>query len=65
MIERAIAEQLTIDDVRRAHERIKPHIHCTPVLTSTYLNELTRAELFFKCENIYKMSLISCNMDEL
>ena len=44
----------TFDDVRNAHERIKPHIHRTPVLTSSYFNELTGAELFFKCENFQK-----------
>ncbi|WP_375551872.1 beta-hydroxyaspartate dehydratase BhcB [Rhodophyticola porphyridii] len=44
----------TFDDVLRAHERIAPHIHRTPVLTSSYFNELTGAELFFKCENFQK-----------
>ncbi|WP_102108231.1 beta-hydroxyaspartate dehydratase BhcB [Oceaniglobus roseus] len=44
----------TFDDVIAAHERIRPHIHKTPVLTSSYLNELTGAELFFKCENFQK-----------
>ncbi|MDB4111516.1 pyridoxal-phosphate dependent enzyme [Yoonia sp.] len=44
----------TYQDVIEAHERIKPYIHRTPVLTSTYLNELTGAELFFKCENFQK-----------
>jgi threonine dehydratase len=44
----------TYDDVVAAHDRIRPHIHRTPVLTSTYLNELTGAELFFKCENFQK-----------
>ncbi|OOZ43998.1 beta-hydroxyaspartate dehydratase BhcB [Solemya velum gill symbiont] len=44
----------TFDDVLIAHERIKPYIHRTPVLTSTFLNELTGAELFFKCENFQK-----------
>jgi len=44
----------TFDDVLAAHERIKPYIHRTPILTSTYLNELTGAELFFKCENFQK-----------
>ena len=44
----------TFDDVLAAHERIKPYIHKTPILTSTYLNELTGAELFFKCENFQK-----------
>tara|TARA_R110001583_G_C5634265_1_gene407323 strand:- start:1235 stop:2230 length:996 start_codon:yes stop_codon:yes gene_type:complete len=44
----------TYDDVLSAHERIKPYIHLTPVLTSRFLNELTGAELFFKCENFQK-----------
>ena len=44
----------TYADVEAAHERIKPYIHRTPVLTSTYFNELTGAELFFKCENFQK-----------
>lgn len=42
------------DDVLEAHERIKPHIHQTPVLTSEFMNKLTGAELFFKCENFQK-----------
>ncbi|MDW4550965.1 pyridoxal-phosphate dependent enzyme [Defluviimonas sp. D31] len=41
----------TYQDMLDAHERIKPHIRRTPVRTSDYLNELTGAELFFKCEN--------------
>ena len=44
----------TFDDVLEAHERIKPYIHRTPVLTSRFLNELAGAELFFKCENFQK-----------
>ena len=44
----------TIQDMFDAHERIKPYIHKTPVLTSSYFNELTGAELFFKCENFQK-----------
>jgi len=44
----------TYADVIAAHQRIRPHIHRTPVLTSTYLDELTGAELFFKCENFQK-----------
>ncbi|MCO8145275.1 pyridoxal-phosphate dependent enzyme [Rhodovulum tesquicola] len=44
----------TYDDVVAAHERIAPYIHRTPVLTSSYFNELTGAELFFKCENFQK-----------
>jgi threonine dehydratase len=37
-----------------ARGRIEPHIHRTPVLTSRMLNELTGAELFFKCESFQK-----------
>lgn len=48
------ASDLSIEDVRAAHARIKPHIHNTPVLTSDYLNRRTGAELFFKCENFQK-----------
>ncbi|HHB80470.1 MAG TPA: pyridoxal-phosphate dependent enzyme, partial [Aliiroseovarius sp.] len=44
----------TYDDMLAARARITPHIHRTPVLTSTYLNDLTGAELFFKCENFQK-----------
>jgi threonine dehydratase len=44
----------TFDDVIAAHARILPYIHRTPVLTSSYFNELTGAELFFKCENFQK-----------
>ena len=47
-------QELTIDDVRAAHARIKPYIHNTPVLTSSYLDGLSGAELFFKCENFQK-----------
>ena len=44
----------THDDVLEAHRRIAPYIRRTPVLTSSILNALTGAELFFKCENFQK-----------
>ncbi|MCF6317322.1 MAG: pyridoxal-phosphate dependent enzyme [Marinosulfonomonas sp.] len=44
----------TLDDMLQARARITPYIHQTPVLTSTYLNDLTGADLFFKCENFQK-----------
>ena len=44
----------TFDDMVQARARIAPHVHRTPVLTSRFLNELTGAELFFKCENLQK-----------
>src|SRR2546429_1735170 len=46
---------LDFDSIRAAHERIRPHIHCTPVLTSSRLDEASGASLFFKCENFQKI----------
>jgi threonine dehydratase len=37
-----------------AHARIAPRIHRTPVLTSSSLDKLTGARLFFKCDNFQK-----------
>ncbi len=44
----------TFPDAQEARERVTPYIHRTPVLTSSYLNGLTGAQLFFKCENFQK-----------
>lgn len=41
----------TYEDMLAAHDRIRPHIRQTPVRSSDFLNELTGAHLFFKCEN--------------
>jgi threonine dehydratase len=46
---------VTIDDVRAAAERIRPHAHRTPVLTCASLDRMTGARLFFKCENLQKV----------
>jgi len=46
---------LDLDRIRAAHERIRPHIHRTPVLTSERLDEASGASLFFKCENFQKI----------
>ena len=37
------------------HQRIKPFIHNTPVLTSRLLNQIVGTQVFFKCENFQKM----------
>lgn len=42
-------------EVEEACERVKPFVHNTPVLKSSYLNELSGAEIIFKCENFQKM----------
>lgn len=41
-------------DINKAHLRINPFVHKTPILTSSFFNELTGANLFFKCENFQK-----------
>ncbi|MDZ7709968.1 MAG: pyridoxal-phosphate dependent enzyme [Roseovarius sp.] len=48
------AADLTIDDMHAARDRIAPYIHRTPVLTSSFFNDLTGADLHFKCENFQK-----------
>src|SRR5215470_444393 len=46
---------LNLDTIRAAHQRIRPYIHRTPVLTNSWLNDACRASLFFKCENFQKV----------
>lgn len=48
-------ETLTFADIKKASERIASYIQRTPVLTSTAIDELTRAKVFFKCENFQKV----------
>lgn len=43
------------EQIEQAHERVRPFIHNTPVLTCTTLNTMSGAELFFKCENFQKI----------
>ncbi|MBG0861148.1 MAG: pyridoxal-phosphate dependent enzyme [Bacteroidales bacterium] len=44
-----------LSDVRSAHDRIKPFVHRTPVMSSQQLNKIFDCELFFKCENFQKV----------
>ena len=46
---------LDLDRIRAAHERIRPYVTRTPVLTSSRLDEASGASLFFKCENFQKI----------
>jgi threonine dehydratase len=46
---------INLDTIRAAHERIRRHIHRTPVLTNSWLNDACKASLFFKCENFQKV----------
>jgi threonine dehydratase len=47
--------EITAQHITDAHERIKPFIHRTPVLTSKTINVFTGADVFFKCENFQKI----------
>lgn len=42
------------EDILEASKRIQAYIHRTPVLTSTAIDLLADAQLFFKCENFQK-----------
>ncbi len=46
---------LDLPRILAAHDRIRPHIHRTPVLTSARLDAAAGAKLFFKCENFQKV----------
>jgi len=41
--------------IRDAHERIKPYINHTPLMTSATINRMFNCRLFFKCENFQKV----------
>lgn len=49
------APTLSLAQIEAAHERIRPHVHLTPVLTCASLDALTGATLFFKAENFQKI----------
>src|SRR5437879_9095013 len=50
-----VAMSLDLEAISGAHERIRPYIHRTPVLTSSRLDAARGASLFFKCENFQKI----------
>ena len=43
------------EDILLSHKRIASWIHNTPVLTSGSINQISGADLFFKCENFQKI----------
>lgn len=47
--------EITRQLIEEAHDRIRSYIHRAPVLTSRTINQMTGAELFFKCENFQKI----------
>jgi len=45
----------SFEDVLAAAERIRGHVHRTPVMTSRAINEIAGARLHCKCENLQKV----------
>lgn len=45
---------MTKENLLACHDRIKPFIHNTPVLSSRLINNLIDANVYFKCENFQK-----------
>mgnify|MGYP001945306674 CR=1 FL=1 len=39
----------------QVHNRVKPYIHKTPVLSSQLINDIAGCSIYFKCENFQKM----------
>ena len=45
---------ISLSEIKAAAKRINPHIHRTPVLRSSALDQLSGNQLYFKCENFQK-----------
>ncbi len=45
----------TFEDIKRVHEAIAPYINKTPVLSSSSINKMSGASIYFKCENFQKV----------
>ena len=45
---------LNLELIQAAADRIRPHVHRTPVITSRSFNEACGREVFFKCENLQR-----------
>ncbi|MDQ1592572.1 MAG: threo-3-hydroxy-L-aspartate ammonia-lyase [Pyrinomonadaceae bacterium] len=49
-----LTNMLTLDFIREARERIAPHVHHTPVMSSRAFNAIAGREVWFKCENFQR-----------
>jgi threonine dehydratase len=49
-----LSDYVTITDVEAARKRLLGIAHQTPVITSNTFNELTKSQIFFKCENFQR-----------
>jgi len=55
MIAQTLLSVPSAETLTEAHDRIRLYIHRTPVLTSDTINQMTGAEIYFKCENFQKI----------
>ena len=46
---------ISFENIQVAHDRIRPFIHRTQVLTCQSINKIVGAEIYFKCENFQKI----------
>lgn len=46
---------ITLENIKEAHDRIRPYIHRTPVLTCEAIDNISGCRIFFKCENFQKV----------
>ena len=46
---------ILVSDIEAAHDRIRPYVHQTPILTSAQLDQETGAKLLFKAEHLQKV----------
>lgn len=51
----SLLDTVTLDHVRAAARRLAPVAHRTPVVTSRTVNDLTGANVLFKCENLQRV----------
>ncbi|MGF1491869.1 MAG: threo-3-hydroxy-L-aspartate ammonia-lyase [Microcoleaceae cyanobacterium] len=52
--EKLPADPITFTEITQAAERLRGYAYRTPVMTSRTVNQLTQAEVFFKCENFQR-----------
>lgn len=45
---------MTPNQLLKIYQTLAPHLHPTPILTSSFFNKITGSSLFFKCENFQK-----------
>src|ERR1035437_108951 len=55
IMDTALHNPPTAEDILQAAGRIHPYVNRTPILTSSTLNRMTGAAVFFKCENFQKV----------